>query len=75
MCNVRSGVCYRNVVEDDEGAASTTFEGKATSRAIILLFVWFCSGPGKDDKTKFYCLLVVSTINFLGPGRTSRAIN
>ena len=75
VCNVRSGVCYRNVVEDGEGVASTTFEGKATSRAIILLFVCFRSGPAKYDKTKFDRLFVVSTINFLGPGRTSRAIN
>ena len=33
------------------------------------LFV-VCSGPATDDKHCFDCLLVVSTINLLGPGRT-----
>ena len=37
---------------------------------IILLFVCLLSGPATDDKHCFDCVLLVSTINLLGPGRT-----
>ena len=36
----------------------------------VCLFACFFSGPATDDKHCFDCLLV-STINLLGPGRTS----
>ena len=38
---------------------------------LLLLFVCLLSGPATDDKHCFDCLLVVSTINLFGPGRTN----
>ena len=35
-----------------------------------IAFCLFVSGPAIDDKHCFDCLLVVSTIDLLGPGRT-----
>ena len=35
-----------------------------------IAFCLFVSGPATDDKHCFDCLLVVSTIDLLGPGRT-----
>ena len=44
-------------------------------KRIILLFVCLLSGPATDDKHFFDCFsLVVSTINFLGPGRTKKIL-
>ena len=40
----------------------------------ILLFVCLLSGPATDDKHSFDCLLVVSTINLLGSGRTKNIV-
>ena len=39
---------------------------------LILLFVCLLSGPATDDKHCFDCLLSVSTIKLLGPGRTEK---
>ena len=38
---------------------------------INIAFCLFVSGPATDDKHCFDCLLVVSTINLFGPGRTN----
>ena len=39
-----------------------------------ITFCLFVSGPATDDKHCFDCLLVVSTIDLLGPGRTEENI-
>ena len=41
---------------------------------INIAFCLFVSGPATDDKHCFDCLLVVSTIDLLGPGRTEENI-
>ena len=34
VCDVRSGECQQRLAEDEDGAATTTFEGKATLKGI-----------------------------------------